>query len=313
MTHTIPVLNAVLTHEISTWYGPFYNSLYCDEIRNIIGPINAINSTVREKKTNKGQVVFDVLYEINNWGLRKLPAPKNKRKNHLIIAGDSNTFGVGVKDEETIPFLMTNKLPDYHGYNFGIVGSGPHNTLALLEFTPWEKEIEETDGKMIYIFYPAWLISRLIGSKDYIKWANKINPWYDLDEKNNLVYRGNFDSRFATYVYKIINLVDYYGWVGNLPKINSGHIKLAAKVFFKMKIEYLKKFPKGKFIVAVSDASNITHEMVQEVITILKAEGLDVVYIPSEKINDPSFHFLDYHYNQLGQQFMADELVRSIF
>ena len=52
--------------------------------------------------------------------------------NKIFIFGCSFTYGVGVNDAETYPFLLQNRLQHYEVYNFSIPGSGTiHSYLKL--------------------------------------------------------------------------------------------------------------------------------------------------------------------------------------
>jgi hypothetical protein len=302
----------LLNQEISVWHGQEYRYLDYEKVESKIGSVFPLHSKIRHVVKNYTDPVYDVYYNINGLGLRELPSRNMATKKHIIVAGDSNTFGNGVKDEETIPQILSKQRPDYRGYNFGICGSAPNATLALMEFLPWKKLIKESEGTMVYIMYPHWMTMRLIGSKGYLKWAGKSNPWYELDESNHLLYKGNFNDRALTYFFKFINFVDIFNLVGEIPRINIGHIKLLSKVFLKMKQEYLKQFPKGKFVVALSHYDEVQKDYMPELLEMLHKDLVDVVNIHSHHVENIKYHFADYHFNKQGQEFVVSELLQQL-
>ena len=296
---------------IYVWYGPGHLSKENAELRKKVGWVYAINSRVLHIKTPANGINgYEAFYNINKIGQRILPNPVKKLR-HLIVAGESNVFGVGLRDEETLPYLLAQKYPDYHAYNFGHPGGGPHNTLAHFEKTDWYSQIEERDGHMIYIFSPAWMLERVAVTKNYLSWSKGNSPWYEL-ENERLVYKGILKDRLQSKILNFIRIIDYFGWVGDLPKFNSGHIKLTAKLLEATKKQYLKVFPRGKFTVVVSNYMHWDSALSDELISLLKAAQVDVVLINKGPQSDPKFHFADFHFNYEGQKMIKSEISKVI-
>ena len=98
-------------------------------------------------------------------------------KKHFIVAGDSNVFGDGCRDEDTLAALLSKDLEDFYVYNWGLQGGGPHDSLYLIEFENALKLIKEKEGIMAYNLFP-FLFERAIGSKNYLKWSRRTSPYY---------------------------------------------------------------------------------------------------------------------------------------
>jgi len=293
------------------WYKEGHSLGLDNELRSKIGWVYPANSQVLQiKKYADGRFMYQSVYNINQIGQRTLPVAANKSE-HLIIAGDSNTFGVGLNDEETLPFMLSKKHPNYHAYNFGHGGGGPHNTLALFESMNWYTQIKEPVGKMIYIYYPQWLNERPIGSKNYLAWDKGMSPWYEI-ENGELVYKGLLKDKLQSKFYNFIRLIDYFKLVGNLPRISTDHLKLITKLFEGIKKQYLMEFPMGKFSVVVSKYGVTDMELCGELISLLKAANIDVVVINENPIVDLKLHFPDFHFNYDGQKMIEKELSRAI-
>lgn len=293
------------------WYGSGHSNEADMDLKNKIGWVYAVDSRVLQiKMPPSGINGYKAFYNINKVGQRILPTQASKPY-HLIVAGESNTFGIGVRDEETLPYLLSQKHPDYHAYNFGHPGGGPHNTFARFEKTDWYSQIKEKDGRMIYIFSPAWMLERVAATKNYISWDRGNSPWYEL-ENGKLVYKGILKDRLQTKMLNFIRLIDYFGWVGDLPKFNSDHLKLATKLLEETKRQYVKVFPKGKFTVVVSNYVMWDPALSNELISLLKAAHVEVVLINKNPQDDLKFHFADYHFNYEGQKMVESEISKVI-
>ncbi|MEA9356365.1 hypothetical protein SHI21_09135 [Bacteriovorax sp. PP10] len=271
-------------------------------------------TTTRHISKVGNEVTFDVTYESAELGLRKIPAefiPKQPSE-HLIVAGDSNTFGDGVSIENTLPVLLSQKIPGTRPYNWGIRGAGPNNTLAMMEFLPWEKTIHESRGTFIYNHYD-FLIERVIGFKDYIQWSEGKSPYYNLNDKGVATYQGNFNTRFLTRIFQVMN---YVKWINNLfpilPRPRYQHTVILAKVYLKMFEEYKKKFPEGNFLVAIN--YNFHWPLpgrLEDLQTELKKNKVPFVVMPFVT-DDEKYLLKDLHLNPKGHQLELDILLKVL-
>lgn len=86
-------------------------------------------------------------------GLRFTPDNNLKGSQHILFFGCSYTFGVGVDDNETMPFYFAQTVENSRVYNFGLPGFGPAETLSLLQRRPFYSNYEETkDLPVIGVF-----------------------------------------------------------------------------------------------------------------------------------------------------------------
>ena len=79
----------------------------------------------------QGALQYDVVYSVEG-GRRKtsLSPPSGPE---LIAAGCSFTFGHGLNDQDTWPWLLQEKLPNYHVVNAGCMGYGTDQALLAAE------------------------------------------------------------------------------------------------------------------------------------------------------------------------------------
>ena len=86
--------------------------------------------------------------------LATYPAPEGKKE--IWIFGDSVTYGWSVNDEETFPWLLRERFPDYEVVNFGVQGySTLHALIQLREALQGGKK-----PKLVILNYASWDDSR---------------------------------------------------------------------------------------------------------------------------------------------------------
>ena len=140
------------------------------------------------------EVVYRVVYKIDEFGRRQTPVSGATGRNRLILFfGGSNTFGEGLAQDETIPYFVGDILDDLRPYNYGFHGYGPAQMLDQLIAHDLRKEITEEAGWVLYVFMP-FHIHRVIGSNNVSARFGRRFSHYVLDENKQLRRRGNFMS-----------------------------------------------------------------------------------------------------------------------
>lgn len=270
---------------------------------------------LEQKGKMDGKVIFDVEYDVKEYGFRETPEELYQKpaKTHLIVAGDSNTFGYGVDIKDTLPILLAQKIPYAHPYNFSIPGRGPDSVLGVMEFFPWENLIKEETGLFLFNYYD-FLLERSIGEKNFSTTTNSEHPWYELNSNNEVKYRGNMSERFLT---KVFIWIKSRPWLDKilpvLPRYRYGHSVFMSKVFLKMKQEYLKKFPKGRFVVVVNHFSYLIRPWrLADLIEELKANKIEYIEVLKGQKLSPEHRFGDTHLNIKGHRKEADEILKVL-
>jgi len=130
----------------------------------------------------------------------------------VVFFGGSLTFGHGVEDNQTLPYLVSLKSGGkYRTYNLGFNGWGAHHMLAILEHN-LEKDILDCEPK--FAIYQALVnhVDRVTGRGSW----DKNGPNYVFDDNGDIVYEGKFsesnqtdqlnnyisDNIFLKYLYK---------------------------------------------------------------------------------------------------------------
>ena len=147
------------------------------------------------KRLRYGKVLYDVVYTTDHFGLRVAPhdlrsARVDPNARRALFFGCSFTFGVGVNDNETIPFIFEkNSHGKYLAYNFGIPGGGPHQMLALLESeVPDHVLAGQKPVAAVYQALPCHIERASFKSYGLGSYANS-GPRYFLDPSNRYLLK----------------------------------------------------------------------------------------------------------------------------
>ena len=104
-------------------------------IKNIISDLGyqPISGIQNHKIFNKNEVLFDKYYTILDNNYRQTPRindyPKSKKINFF---GGSKTFGWGLNDDETLPYLTQSFFPKTQINNYAYNGYGVHNAYKQI-------------------------------------------------------------------------------------------------------------------------------------------------------------------------------------
>lgn len=292
------------------------------KLTETIGHVFPPGTLVLHTKKAGNEIIYDTKYTVGDYGLRIIPDfyLNIKAVDHLIIAGDSNVFSEGTSDQESLSAWLSRDLKNFHLYNFGHRGGGPHNTLSLMENYPFEKMIKESRGVFLYDFFTPHLFERVIGSKNYTAWDHGSGPYYDLNDEGKLIRRGKFSDR--TFINPIYEFISRHKWLNdllpNLPQLNERHIEITVQILLKMKAEYLKKFPEGRFIVLVNNSySQVTDKTTKFFLEKLAQNAVQIMQIDYQTLLQKELIFKDLHITGKGQkiqaQLIAQKLLKILF
>lgn len=91
-------------------------------------------NTVAHHQLRKDLDLFDVKYTFNKSGHRILPQPAGDIEHDLMLFGCSFTFGHGLEDDQTWPYIMTQNLGSgWRVENYAQSGYGAMQMLCMLE------------------------------------------------------------------------------------------------------------------------------------------------------------------------------------
>ena len=192
---------------------------------------------------DRGQVLIDTVYTIDEHGLRAIPghAPPDTAPT-VVFFGCSYTYGEGVLDHETLPAQVARQRPDLRVFNFGFSGYGPHQMLANLESERVETICESPPRVVIYQMIPSH-VRRVTGWVPF----QKHGPRYLL--RGGRVERaGNLDdSRWLPLVQKILWKSRVYHHLVSPLLITEAEIQLTVAILDQARREVSQRFPGASF------------------------------------------------------------------
>ena len=214
------------------------------------------NALISDKAELGGQFLYQATYTTDAYHRRVTPIDHPEQWHHfLVFFGGSSTFGLGVYDNETMPFYVAQYASHYKPYNYGVVGYGPNHMLAQLQSHDLTKEIHATHGIAIYMFVD-YHIDRAIGRMT-IAYPAGPSPYYALDAHDRLVRKGNFTSGrpLLAFLYWLMGqsqILKYYLHSAFPPRILDEHIRLTARIIEEAYHAFHTQFPSSAFYVLLS-------------------------------------------------------------
>lgn len=215
---------------------------------------------VKVSKTRDDTPVYQAIYSIDQHRRRITPGQEHKRATRsMLFFGCSFTFGEGVQDNQTLPFHVSQLMPEFRIYNYGVPGYGPQQMPVRLEGAEFAEEFgEQGDATLIYTFVDSH-ISRATGWLQ-VFWGRHF-PYYRL-ESDQLVRRGSFfsDRPILTHLYILLwksSLVRYLNTALQWPLITDDDIKLTARIIEESRNTLREKFRSDRFYVLFYPSASV--------------------------------------------------------
>jgi hypothetical protein len=282
----------------------------------LFGYASRANTSTSHVKHCGDEKIFDVPYSIDSKGLRVSPPYREEdNKGSILFFGGSYTFGLGVKDTQTMPYLtgiMTQG--DYHIYNFAFRGYGPHQMLSALQHGMVESVVEE-DPK--YVIYQA-IIHHVARSAGLVKW-DRHGPRFKLHNDRELVYDGHFDDNLIIpYPIRIQMSKSflYNKSFGRQRAFDMDDIRLFAEIVDESRRIVEMRYPASEFHVILWDDRK--HEYFEDIFKALTEKELRL-HLFSRIISDYyenqdayRIHVDDNHPNPHAQGIIAKYVIREI-
>jgi hypothetical protein len=221
----------------------------------ILGYAPRKNTTASHARYYNDTLIFNARYTIGPNGLR-IPPPYNPADSEgcVLFFGGSCTFGTGVNDNQTIPYLTGLKTHGrYRVYNFAFRGYGPHQMLSAIEHGMVGAIIKCKPKYAVYQALPGH-IARAAGLKNW----DKHGPRYILGKDGKALYDGHFDDRKRKIPAK-------------KPKTSPGKPTLLSRVMSELKKSFIFKKTLRKKKRFNGDHINLFIEIVNKSRQMLKA------------------------------------------
>jgi hypothetical protein len=294
------------------------------------------NSRIRSSETFGNETIYDVIYTTNQYGLRVSPhdlkdssviLPKDFK--NVVFFGCSCTFGEGVQDNETWPYLFEEKSGGkYRSYNLAMEGYGPHQMLRILETGSLDQILVDKQPSIaIYLALPQHVI-RSSCKYPYFTWDVN-GPRYELNSLNEVEYGGKFNETLLLKIKFMIfqqlaksHLISESFWIKQLLGWNviQEDKEIFIKIILKSKEMFCQRY-NGKFYVVLW-ANNIWFEDSDEykyIVSELKKYPVNLIEIKDifgkyDTSKDKNIYLIkfDAHPNKLAYQRIAEYMVNYI-
>lgn len=240
----------------------------------------------RYSKWDEQGPIIETLIKTDEYGFRITPqTPKKTRTKHLIFAGCSMAFGQGVPDDKTSISVLAELIPEIRGYNFGFPGTSVNEAYYLWRQYDFRPLVREEEGLFVYNLI-ADHFERATRTWRYLHWANYYSPFIDFDaEAKTLVMKGLEGETLANSWAKFIRSYNLATpWLRLVAKWDDHTARSSLDEFvfriLALKKEYLRQYPKGRFVVARVVAVPMIHWLLldrqQEFFDALSAADVEV-------------------------------------
>jgi hypothetical protein len=153
-----------------------------------IGRVAQPGTYAVQRVSRDGETIYAATYTIGEDGFRVTPGDDGQGGARRIdLFGGSFAFGQGLEDDETLAYHLGLAL-GAETRNFGIVGGGPHEALAILESE------RDTQGAVNVLLTAAWHAQRIACMRPWSGGA----PRFRLDRDATLVRDGVCPEEDAT-------------------------------------------------------------------------------------------------------------------
>lgn len=252
------------------------------------------NASVRVKKVKSSQalmypsqLVFEANYTFDSKGRRETTSIPGNKEQVSIFFGDSQLFGEGLNNNETLPYYFESLNPTYQSFNYGFLGHGPAQMLYRINTEEFQSEFRDKKGKAFFL-YRDDAIKTSVGE---IPWGDGY-PKYEIIN-SELQYVGAFggDSYKPDSMYLPSMYTDY-------------DYKLTLEIFKEIN----KKLPKGIEFYVVAIPLSFTNYKMQDLLESNNINFLNFYSTDLEYLTGKKARFLDGVHTKYSNQILAKRL-----
>ncbi len=197
--------------------------------------------------------IFGARYTIDEYTRRVVPSPDSDTPSRFIlVCGGSFAFGTGAEDDQTLAYYLGAGASGYRAYNYGGMGHGIQQTLAILDQWDLKTQVAEKSGALVYVFIPQH-IPRTIPTMWNVTSFGRYDPCFRFTSTGEAVYLGPFNRAHPvrTVVYDILHREQMMTYVGVdwPPAILSRHIEYTADMLLACARRFRAIFDSEEFYV----------------------------------------------------------------
>jgi hypothetical protein len=231
-------------------------------------------------------------------------------KEKMWIMGCSYTYGWALNDEDTFPWLLQEKIPEYEIKNYGVCGYGNiHSLIQIKEFLK-----ESPKPKMIIVTYATFHDSRNTFSRARRKAVSHWNflgpltqPYASLKEDGQLKLHRADEVVYRQWPFMQFSaLIHYFE-----KKYNSREIQVAQPFEVSQAVlsEIFSICKKNGITLIVAGIKDNLQNRMKKMLDFCKQSGMVTVDISVDVENEKYTHLpYDAHPNELANRIYAEKL-----
>ena len=279
----------------------------------ILGFSPAPNSEYLVRKFYGDSLLYQSTQTINEFSLRAINSSDTlSTLKTALFFGGSYTFGEGVENNETSSSVFQQQSDgEFQAINYGYIGYGPHQTLALLENS---LEVESL-GDRTPILGILQIIPDHIYRVDNKSGWDFFGPEYILSkESDDVELKGAFNGFVVGKIKSLIfqsNLVKSIFY--NNRSYTDDSIELTGKIIKRSSTIFEKRYG-ANFYVILWQENELESGLYNEILSELNRQNLRVIEIksilPDYYPNSPEYFIpFDNHPNSKAHQLLGEYLV----
>ena len=248
-------------------------------------------------KKKNSTFIFNNHYEVNsdNFRINKFIKNSDNKKLKASFFGDSNIFGWGLNDTETLPHIFYEQNKNYNVFNYGIIGGSPNLTLEML------KKNNHYLGDLNIIFSSSYQLPRIACNRDY----TFNTPSFKLINEQ-LVFNGYCILSFFKLNFQLPRIIGSIINRSNIIKIlnnaftnefNNGNIKLYLEILKEINNISLKN---NKDLILIYYASKDKADIDREIEDYLIKNKIPFISVSFNE--DKYFIKHDFHFSKLANE-----------
>lgn len=200
--------------------------------------------------------IYNVTYSSDAYGRRIISTDTAHKSKHAIFLGCSYTFGHGLPERETIPFMFEKMRPTYESFNYGYEAYGP-NQMAW-QFSPSsnlinKNNIPQDSGIALYTYIDDHLC-RVYGGSFYLQYCPTTPEVYIRNDSLVIARRSKMQLLKAK-VFNKIQTLKYFDFNSYYPDSDEFYKRFADILNYSAR-QYYQKF-KGKFYVGIYPGNSV--------------------------------------------------------
>lgn len=234
------------------------------------------------KKFDDKNVIYDVTYQIDEFGRRRTPAQDDlSRQGNILLFGSSSVFGHGLGQDQTMSAHLAKFAPRYRVFNYGNDLWGTNNVLRFVRNRDISAQLPPAEDNTVIFWMTFVNMERLFPSlKLYRSYRDlpKRLPYFFIDQQGQLADEGMMSDQvpqdfffrsLARSALLAALPVEYPADLG-LPQL-----RLSVELMKAVRTELSKKIKLKRFVIAFDHLHH--QDWTQGLAPLFRASGFETV------------------------------------